>query len=172
MTLLISLHKETMHPDHGGHYANCPRDKWDTHLAPYIMGDVEVAYKARNRLEEKLAKSRTYRMPLAHTSQRGFFRYYQPPNRKWIYDNIMAPASRMLAKMMGRGMFIDQKQLASMERFMPAKINEVRAEMAHVSPVVQAWVERKQATDNNRNDPERCWEFDLDNKEQMQDLLF
>lgn len=54
MTLLIELESERLHPEKGGHYARCREELWDSHFKPYVMGDVEVCYRARDALQKKL----------------------------------------------------------------------------------------------------------------------
>lgn len=171
MTLLIDLHSDTMNPSagKGGHYANCPKDKWDSHLKIYVMGDVEVAKVAHQKIYQKLQECRTYTIPLAHPDQRGRFRRFTPPSRLWVYDNVMSPASRMLQKMMARGMFVDVEELAQQEDMFPKKIRETKEKIRRDSPVVAAWVERKE---NEARDKGEFWEFDPENKEQLKDLLF
>ena len=82
MTLLIDLHADEMHPanNKGGHYLNCPRDKWPTHLVPYVMGDAEVCYRAYERIKPKLEHAPRYTMPLAKPGEPGHFRYFAPPS--------------------------------------------------------------------------------------------
>jgi len=165
--LLISLHGDLLDPaaGKGGHYANCPTDKWDSHFKPYVMGDVEVCYEASNAIQEKLDKSKVYEIPLAHPTVRGKFRWFQPPSRSWVYDNIMSPASRVLMKMMGRGLHIDQPELDSQERIFPIMVNEARDKMRVSSPEIEAWCQAQQETDP-------AWALDLEDKTTLRTLLF
>lgn len=165
MSLLIELHRDTLHPDEGGHYANCPRDKWETHLKPYVMGDVEVAYQARQKLDDKLKQAASYKIPLAHPEHRGRFRWFEPPQRHWVYHHIVSPAARLLIKMMGRGMYVDTAELAKLEDLFPKKIQEVRDELRQVDPRIIAWCEQNEATKPG-------WELDLENKTQLKECLF
>ncbi len=172
-TLLLELERARMHPDEGGHYARCPEDKWETHLKPYVMGDVEVCYRCRESLQAKLDNSIQYRFPLAHPTQRGAFRYFSPPDRAWLYSRIMSPAARMLTKIMGRGMHIDQQALSDLEDWMPKAILESIGKMREVgNGVVNAYIDERVRTDDHRYDPEKRWEFDLEKKDQLRDILF
>jgi DNA polymerase I-like protein with 3'-5' exonuclease and polymerase domains len=167
MTLLIDLHRESMHPAEGkgGHYLNCPVDKTETHLIPYVMGDVEVCYQAREKIAEKLATSRLYEIPLADPKRPGKFRWYAPHNREWVYEKIMSPAASVLMKMMARGLYIDKATLHMMEDTMPKRIKELRTSMANVDPRIASWIKEKAAT-------EKGFELDLENKSQLKDLIF
>ena len=174
-TMLIELERDKMHPENGGHYARCPADKWDTHLKPYVLGDVETCYIARESLQAKLDDSILYRFPIAHPTKRGLFRYFQPPDRGWLYENIMSPAARMLTKVMGRGMMIDQKALAELEDLMPKAILESVEAMKKVgNGVVTDYINRKTATDEEKDNPDltKRWEFDLEKKDQLREVLF
>lgn len=167
MTILINLHYDAMHPaaNKGGHYLNCPRDKWDSHLIPYVMGDVEVCHSAHGKILRKLENSNVYEFPLAHPESTGRFRYFTPPDRNWVYHKIMSPAARVLMKMMARGLYIDGDRLNEMERVMPRQIMEMREKLKDVDPRITAWCAEKKAT-------EKDWELDLENKEQLKQLLF
>lgn len=172
-TLLIDLERELLSPEAGGHYARCPLDKWDTHLKPYVLGDVEVCYQARDALQAKLDKSARYTIPLAHTQHRGAFRHFQPPGRDWLYANIMSPAARMLTKIMGRGMTIDEKALSSLELHMPKAIHSEIEKMKQVgNGAVTDYIAEMEAQDDHKDDPEKRWEFDLEKKEQLREVLF
>ena len=167
MTLMIGLHYEKMHPkaNKGGHYLNCPRDKWKSHLIPYVMGDTEVCYQAHGKILHKLENSSVYEFPLAHHEQRKRFRFFTPPDRNWVYHKIMSPAASVLMKMMARGLYIDDDRLAEMEDNMPKKIMELREQLKTVDPRIEAWC-------NEKVDTEAGWELDLENKGQMKELLF
>ena len=164
MTLLIDK-TVSMQPDKGGHYANCPPEKWDTHLKPYIMGDVEVVHEAAPRIEEALAATKGYRIPLASTKTRGKFRFYTTPDRTFVADRIMAPANRMLTKLMGRGMFVDQAELELQESETPKRIRETKEQVRNADPRIIQWCDSKEATE-----PE--WTFDLDKPATLKELLF
>lgn len=172
MTLMIGLHYEAMHPKagKGGHYLNCPKDKWNTHLVPYVMGDVEVCYNAHGKILKKLENSNVYEFPLAHAEQRGRFRYFTPPDRNWVYHNIMSPAAQVLMKMMARGLYIDDQKLLEMETNMPKEIMDYRKEVRGVDPRIAAWCDKKERTEVNADGTK--WELDLENKGQMKELLF
>lgn len=173
LTLLIDLEHEKMHPDAGGHYARCPRELWESHFKPYVMGDVEVCYRARDALQAKLDESKVYRIPIASTKHRGYFRYFQPPNRAWLYDNIMSPASRVLTKMMGRGMFIDQAVLTRLEREMPKAVAEAVEAMKNIKGgIVLDYIREKVDADPERYNDKKKWELDLESKDQLRDILF
>ena len=167
-TLLIDLHREKLHPaaQKGGHYLNCPKDKTESHLVPYIMGDVEVAYRAFERISDKLAHSKVYEIPIANPAKPGGFRFYKTRDRQWIYENIMSPASRVLMKMMGRGLYVDQDTLREQANLMPKTLTALRDELAAVDPRIVDYVSEKKATEG----PE--WELDLENKGQLKELLF
>jgi DNA polymerase I-like protein with 3'-5' exonuclease and polymerase domains/uracil-DNA glycosylase len=171
MTLLIKLHKEKLDPAEGlgGHYANCPKDRWDTDFKTYVMGDVEVAYVARRKLQEKLDNSITYEIPIAHPTDRGRFRRITPPNRAWVYKNIMSPANRLLIKMMGRGMHVDLDELSLQEDIFPKKIKETRELLKKVNPKVIQWCEQNEATQST---DDKKWEFDPEDKSQLKTVLF
>ena len=49
--MLIQLESDKMHPDNGGHYARCPAQLWESHFKPYVLGDVEVCTRLRDRIE-------------------------------------------------------------------------------------------------------------------------
>lgn len=167
MRLLIGLESDLLDPgaNKGGHYANCPQDKWDSHFRSYVMGDVEVCYQARDILVDKLKETKTYTLPLAHTTKRGKFRRFEPPNRWWVYKNIMSKASQMLIKMMGRGMHVDMGTLNELEDHYPIKINEAREAMRKATPEIEEWCLR-----NERETP--GWELDLEKKDQLKEILF
>lgn len=167
MTLLIRLHSATMDPADGlgGHYANCPRDKWDTHLKPYVMGDVEVCHQAVESLQEHLRDAKVYRIPMAHITDRGSFRRFQAPSREWVYHNIMAPSDRLLTRMMGRGQHINPAEVQFQEEFFPKEIVKYRKAMAEATPAVEAWVQRQMDTVED-------FEFDLEDKTTLKTVLF
>jgi len=167
MTLLIGLNYERMHPGAGkdGHYLNCPVSQHAKYVVPYVMGDVEVCYRARQKVLHKLENSSVYLFPLAHPSKPGKFRDFEPPNRHWVYHNVMSPASRVLMKMMARGLYIDTDALAQMETNMPKKIMELRDNLRTVDPRIEPWCKMKEAT-------EPGWVLDLENKGQLKELLF
>jgi len=164
MTLLIDKHPE-MQPQEGGHYANCPAEYWDTHLKSYIMGDVETVYNIKQRVEERLARTEGFRIPLANPDKLGSFKYYQTQNREFVYNSIMKPASRMLAKLMGRGAYVDAEELSSQEDLFPKLIKEARESLRASNEKIVLWAEQQEASD-----PE--WEFDLENKSQLKTILF
>lgn len=164
-SILIELYRELLHPDEGGHYANCPAEYRETHFKHYVMGDVEVAHQTHHVLQEKLAESPTYKIPLAHPTLRGKFRLYSPPSRHFVYNRIVSPASQVLIKMMGRGMHINLDELSFQEETFPQLIFEARRKMREVTPEVLAWCETMEAT-------EPGWFFDLESKEQLRHVLF
>jgi DNA polymerase-1 len=172
MTLLIELMADELDPaaGKGGHYANCPIELWPTHLRPYVMGDVEVAAQARKKLIDKLERSQTYEIPLAHTKQRGRYRRFGPPRRDWLYEQVVSPASRVLQKMMARGMFVDVQELSSQEDLFPKKIKELTAEMKNTHPAVAAWCEQQKHTVPDEDGIP--WELDLEKKDHLKMVLF
>ena len=166
--LLAELHKELLHPagEQGGHYALCPEDKVQSHLVPYVMGDVEVTYEACNRLQERLDKAYVYPdMPLAHPTKRGAFREFSPPPRPWVYDNIISPSNILLTKMMSRGMHINCERLEWFEKNYPVRIQEARKSVMTLIPEVKAWADLK-----SFKVPD--WEFDLEEKALLKEMLF
>ena len=164
MTLLIDR-LPAMQPDKGGHYANCPPELWDSHLKPYIMGDVEVVRQVAPRIEMALNETSGFRIPLASVHTRGKFRHYATPDRKFVYDRIMAPANRLLTKLMGRGMFVDRAELDLQESETPKRIRETKEEVRNADPRIIQWVDSKTATVED-------WEFDLDKPAVLKELLF
>jgi len=175
MSLLIKLMPE-LQPDKGGHYARCPKDKWDSHFKSYVMGDVEVVHVAQKNLKRELEQSDVYRIPLAHPKMRGYFRRFRTPNRDWVYENIMRPANRTLIKMMGRGVRIDTKELKTLEGQLPREIRKLRDKIRGIKGgVVDTWCEQMRAEDPHKNDtehPEKQWDLDLESKEQLRHILF
>ena len=179
MTLLISLYGDSMNPanNKGGHYANCPKKLWHSHLRPYVMGDVEVTYQSRDRLAERLEKTRLYKIPLSQPGQTGYFRYYGCPSRNLVYNQIVSPASRTLTKMMARGMYIDPQELVAQEREYPNKVRAAKLKLRETDPDIEFWCQTKmQETDKKRtenpDDAGPPWELDLENKGQLKELLF
>lgn len=166
--LLSELHEDLLHPagGKGGHYALCPKDKWDSHLVPYVMGDVEVTYSARDALEEKLKTAHRYTdVPLAHPDKRGVFRAFSPPPRSWVYPNIISPANILLTKMMSRGMHVDEKMLTFFEKNYPSRIDEDRKNVMSTIPAIKAWADHKMVTVPD-------WQFDLEEKALLKEMLF
>jgi len=170
MELLIRLEKDTMHPDYGGHYARCPVELWESHFKPYVMGDVEVCARARDVLEAKMADAKTYQIPIAHVTKRGFFRHFEPPPRAWLYRKIMAPASQVLMKIMGRGMNIDGAVLEKLEVLMPQGIQNTIDRMKAVKNpkggTIQDWIKVMKQSEG------QDWELDLEKKAHLRDVLF
>lgn len=174
-TLLAELHKELLHPagDKGGHYAMCPKDKWDSHLIPYVMGDVEVTYLARERLQEKLETAHRYTdVPLAHPDNRGAFMKFSPPPRSWVYENIISPSNIVLTKMMARGMHVDQAQLKFFEDNYPSRIQEARKGVMTMLPEIEKWADLKEKTTPTEKDGTGGWVFDLEEKALLKEMLF
>jgi DNA polymerase I-like protein with 3'-5' exonuclease and polymerase domains/uracil-DNA glycosylase len=167
MTLLIDLHKDTMHPESGqhAHFARCPAEKWDTHLKPYVMGDVEVCYVAREKIQEKLNTMPVYKLPLAHPKDRGRFRLFQAQSRADVYKHVVSPASRMLIKLMARGMQVDIPELARQEDMFPKQLREMKERLRSADENIVAWCDQKVAI-------EPGWELDLEKPEHLRELLF
>jgi DNA polymerase I-like protein with 3'-5' exonuclease and polymerase domains len=172
MTLMIGLNYEAMHPKagKGGHYLNCPKDKWQTHLVPYVMGDVEVCYQAREKIQHKLETSNVYTFPLATPGSPGRFRLFEPPDRNWLYQNIMSPASQVLMKMMARGLYINEATLTEMEQVMPLKIMDLRDKLKVSNPLIGAWCDTQEHTVLKEKGEQ--WQFDLEDRGQLKELLF
>jgi DNA polymerase I-like protein with 3'-5' exonuclease and polymerase domains len=167
MVLLIGQMPELLDPSagQGGHYANCPADKWDSHLKPYVMGDVEVVAEAVPTMRKRLETARIYQIPLAHPTISGKFRWYEPPKRDWVYDNIMLPAQRTLTAMMARGMHVNVNEVALQEDLMPKAISGAKQKLRESHPKIIQWAEQQEATD-----PE--WKFDLESKDQLKTVLY
>lgn len=165
MQLLIELDHDILHPEGGGHYANCPRHKWKTHLIPYVMGDVETCYLAKGVVAKKLTQASVYQIPLANPTKLGRFRSFVTPRRDWVYEKIMAPASSVLMKMMGRGMEIDTKDLTRLEEIYPRQIDERKEIIKEIDERIIDWCE-----DMARQDP--AWELDLENKDHLKKILY
>ncbi len=179
MTLLISLHGDSMNPanNKGGHYANCPKPLWQSHLRPYVMGDVEVTHQSRDALAQKLEKSRLYKIPLAAPGSSGYFRYYACPSRNVVYNQIVSPASRTLTKMMARGMYIDPQELLVQEREYPNKVHASKLKLREADPAIEFWCQTRtqESASEQRANPDDSgpvWELDLENKTQLKELLF
>lgn len=167
LSLLIDLHGDLMNPGNkkGGHYANCPVELWDTHFRPYVMGDVEVCHLAGEKIDAKLERSKTYKIPLAHTEKRGTFRWFQPPNRKFVYDRVMSESARVMTRIMGRGLHVDTDALERQEDMFPKQLVASRDKIKTINEKIISWVEQKEATIQS-------WELDLENKDQLKELLF
>lgn len=163
--LLIDRYPELLHPDKGGHYANCPRKYWQTHFRPYVMGDVEVCHEAAGNLAQSLAKTTRYQIPLAHPTERGRFTRFSPPNREFVYNKILKPAGSMLAKLMARGMYVDQVELERQEKLYPKMIIEARQKLRDADPELVRWCEVNEAADST-------WEFDLGEAKILKEALF
>ncbi len=168
MTLLIDLHYGIMHPEarKGGHYANCPPDKWKSHLEPYVLGDVEATYTCWQELRQRLDDTKVHPFPLADPRTPGRFRDFTPPNRAWVYDHIMAPAAKLLMKVMGRGMFVSLKTLKHLEHDYPKQLDEARKKIANSNSRVIEWCRVQKAAEG----PD--WELDLESKSQLREVLF
>jgi len=77
----------------------------------------------------------------------------------------MAPANRLLTKLMGRGMFVDRAELDLQESETPKRIRETKEEVRNADPRIIQWVDSKMATVED-------WEFDLDKPAVLKELLF
>jgi DNA polymerase I-like protein with 3'-5' exonuclease and polymerase domains len=164
-TLLIELFKDRMHPDNGGHYAMCPPEYWDTHLKSYVMGDVEATWGCWESLSERLANAPSYEIPLAHVTKRGRFRYFMAPSRNTVYSQIISPASRVLIKMMARGMSVDLRELQAQEDLLPKQVADIKLKLKESDPEIMRWCKGQKAMNPD-------WEFDLENKDVLKELLF
>lgn len=143
MELLIELMPDLLHPDNGGHYAKCPPDKVQSHFKPYVMGDVEVTDRTTDALEKKLVEADRYAIPLSDPNRRGRFREYMTPSRNDVYFNLIAPASRVLTRMMGRGLFVDMAELEYQEQAFPEKILELSAKLEASHDDIREWAEKE-----------------------------
>lgn len=167
MTLLIELKHEQLHPGAGagGHYLNVEPEYYPTHVIPYILGDAEVTYVCRERLEQKLETCKVYAIPIAAPARLGEFRTFKTPSRAWLYKAIMSPSARTLIKLMGRGMFVDEKVLTQLEGDYPRKLREMREEFKGIDERITAWCAEETAKDP-------AWELDLENKTHLRRVLF
>ncbi len=165
MTLLIKQHPALLSPKEGGHYANCPADKVQTHYKPYVLGDVEVTDRSAGFLQEKLQQAKRYKIPLAHPTTRGKFRYYEPVSRATVYSQIIAPAAGLLAKLSTRGMHVNLDELARQENVFPAMILDARRSLQAADPRLDRWVQANMAADPS-------WDFDLNKPEILKEALF
>jgi DNA polymerase I-like protein with 3'-5' exonuclease and polymerase domains len=167
MVMLIGQYPELLDPqaEQGGHYAMCPLDKWETHLKPYVMGDVEVVGEASPLIKEKLATARIYDLPLAHPEHRGKFRWFSAPRRDWIYNEIMLPAQRTLTAVMGRGMFINQAELTVLEDVVPKAVLAAKEKIKASNEKIIQWADQMTATEED-------WKFDLESKDQLKTILY
>lgn len=167
MSLLIDLHGDELNPakNKGGHYAKCPRDKWESYLKPYVMGDVEVAYLAYKNISYQLDATSGYEIPLASSKNLGKFRRYKTPSRKWVYENILKQSNSTLMSIMCRGMHVDIKFLEYMEESAPIQVLDAMSAVANSTGDVKSWVEECKHKDPG-------WEFDLENKAIIKELFF
>ena len=165
LTLQIATYPELMDPEKGGHYANCPKEQWATGFKTYVMGDVEVAHAAESEVDALLKETKGHTIPLSHPKKRGAFRRYKTQDRSWVHDNIMRPAGQVVAKMMGRGMYVDVEELASLEKKYPRLIVEARNGLRDSHEQVIRWCEEQEG-----KDPE--WELDLESKDQLKEILY
>lgn len=147
------------------HYARCPADKWETHLKPYVMGDVEVVHQAAPKIDERLRGAKRYEIPLSDPNRLGHFRKFKTPGRHFVYNRLMLPASRTLTRIQARGMFVDQAELSVQEDLFPKMIRAAREEMRKVDPRVIAWCEQMEAT-------EPRWTLDLESRAQLKTIFF
>jgi len=164
-SLLIESERELLHPEEGGHYAKCPDQYKETHLKPYVMGDVEVTFKTHEALRNKYDNCATYKIPLAHPTKRGKFYWYQTISRKQVYDKIVSPASGTLIKMMGRGLKVDLKELSFQEEMFPQLIFETRKKLREITPEVLEWCEYMESQTPG-------WFLDLESKDHLRTILY
>ena len=164
-SILIELERELLHPEQGGHYAKCPEEYKETHLKPYVMGDVEVTYKTHEVLRKKYTECKCYKIPLAHRVHRGKFRWYQTMSRQVVYDKIVSPASGTLIKMMGRGLKVDIKELSFQEEMFPQLIFEARKKLREITPEVLEWCEYMESQQPG-------WFLDLESKDHLRTILY
>lgn len=147
------------------HYLNIGEEYYPTHVVPYVMGDVETCYQARDVLEGYLHRARLYSIPIGNPDRPGTFKPFQVPGREWLYTHIMSPAARFLMKIMARGMHVDQEALRNFEDEYPKKILEKLDVIASTDPRVALWCAEKKST-------EEGWELDLENKAHLRHIIF
>jgi DNA polymerase I-like protein with 3'-5' exonuclease and polymerase domains len=134
------------------------------------MGDVEACYTASEGIMSKLEltetdKDKRYEIPLAKPGSPGRFHFFKPPSRAWVYKKVMSPASSVLMKVMGRGMFVDLKELNRLEGSLPETIRDLRLKFKEKTPSILQWCEENERKTEG-------WELDLENKSQLKELLF
>lgn len=149
----------------GGHYAKCPTSLWETHLKPYVFGDVEVAHWTKFNVEAKLTDAKRYKIPLSDPDRLGCFRDYEPISRKEMYEGVMQPANRLLTRMMGRGMHVDQDEMKVQEDLFPKLIREARGKLREADERVVRWCDAQEGTVEG-------WELDLESRDQLKAILF
>ena len=154
-----------MNPEHGGHYAACPKDKWQTHLRPYVMGDVEVCHVSGESLHKKLESLPCYNIPISNPNKLGSFRWYKPLSRIDVYYKILTRANTVFNKMMARGMHINIDTVLEQEELFPKLINEAKKKIRESSPKIDQWCRVQEA-----NDP--AWMLDLENKTILKTIMF
>jgi len=167
MVMLIDAMPDLLDPSTGptAHYARCPIDKWETHLKPYVMGDVEVVQIAHQNLKAKLASAKRYEIPLADPNKLGTFRKFAVPSREFVYENFMLPASRTLMRIQARGMYVDQLELKIQEDLFPKLIREAKEKLRNIDERVLAWCQQQEATVPD-------WRLDLENRDHLKTILF
>ena len=176
MTLLISLRPDELDPstrDKGseGHYLRCARDKWDSHLVPYVMGDAEVTYRAHEEIQQRLAKADIYSIPLAKPGMPGKFRLFTTPGRGFVYDKIMSPSAQVLTKIMARGMFVDVAKRKTVSEELNRKIAQTAKQFLESC---KEFVDEQQLVEALREKSEikSLMQLDLDSKTQLHTLFF
>ena len=147
------------------HYARCPADKWESHLKPYVMGDVEVVHQAVPRLQERLDNANIYRIPLSDPENLGTFRKFTVPSRRFVYEKLMLPASRTLMRIQARGMHVDEVELRTQEDLFPKLIREAKEGLRTIDDRVVSWCNEQAATTEG-------WTLDLENRDQLKTILF
>jgi DNA polymerase I-like protein with 3'-5' exonuclease and polymerase domains len=154
------------HPEEPNpHYLNIEEEFYPTHVVPYIMGDVETCYQAREVLDERLGSVKVYKIPLADPDRPGHFRMFETPSRKWVYENVMSPAARTLMCVMARGMYVDRGVLTEFEQTFPREVRDARKKVSEVNEAIKNWCEAELAQDPD-------WHLDLENKAHLRYILF
>lgn len=147
------------------HYLNIDEKYYPSHVVPYVMGDVEACYLAREELEKRLESSVVRKIPVADPRRPGRFRLFRTPSRSFVYEKIMSPAARTLMCVMARGMYVDQDKLTEFEVTYPKRVVELREAVKKIHPAVQDWCDKELAQDPN-------WELDLECKSHLKYILY
>ncbi len=171
MTLLIDRYEDILNPEYGGHYANCPKELWQSHYRPYIMGDVETCNIIADNVQKTLQNSPVFEIPIANPNKLGKYRLYKPINRWTLYNNFLNRAGSVLCKMMARGFYVDQTELGRQEIMFPTLINESKHKFIQEDEKLKAWHDDIETMYKNEN-PDSTWELDLENRKILKTLLF
>ena len=152
----------------GGHYANAlklPDRKAHEAYKRYALGDVETVHVSAPRMRTAMKEVKPYVIPLSDPNNLGSFRRYEVPPTSFAYEKIMLRGQRVLTRIMGRGMYIDQQELAVQEDLFPKLIKEAREKLRTVDEQIIKWCDQQTATVPD-------WKLDLESREQLKTILF